>query len=410
MTEVRIGLVILAGLGLLAGWVFWRGGNPDPELFSMSQALLDKGSDFQPSDGTRGVSEQSGQADPAGQAGGASTRAAADRGPVPTELAAAGWTERSIHQFDGSNLYEKIDGREGFYKSFGFQRLYFISLEQSSAAEGAGNEDETLSVDIEMYDLGSVSNALGAYAGERQPDARAEMAGSAIGHLAQNALFLVQGKYYIRAIGSDESAPIKTELAHLRERFGQGLTGEALPWAYTLFVGQLGLDPGKVGYAPENAFSFDFASHVYTAEVDEEGTELFTVLTADPAAAASLAKQFTDGFLSIGKSAGKQDGVAWVEDQYLGTIAGTTVAGQLVVGIRSASAIVLAREKLAKLKESAAKLPRPMLDAALTAQENAAPIDGGYGDDPAESPAGQSEGEPGSAGPATDPTSEEEVK
>ena len=363
LTEFRIGLIILVGLAGLAVWVVWRGTNPDPELFSMNANLLDEGSDFQPLDGTKGIS-QSPQSAAAGATQG--------RGPVPGDLAAPGWTERPIAQFDASNLYEKINGREGYYKSFGFQRLYYISLLR--------DDDETAAIDIEMYDLGSVSNALGAYSGERQADAEPEVTSSGISHLARNAIYIVQGRFYIRAIGSDETELIKTQLEHLRDRFSQGLAGESLPWAYSLFVGQLDLDAGKISYAPENAFSFGFANHVYSAEIDDNGTELFVTVAPDPAAASALAAQFSEGFRSYGAAAGKQDNIDWVKDQYLNTLAGATATGQVVVGIRGAPSLEVARAQVARLRDAAASLPAAVLEAALQAQKDS-PGGGGYGDD-----------------------------
>ncbi|MEM9492926.1 MAG: DUF6599 family protein, partial [Myxococcota bacterium] len=224
LTEFRIGVLILTGLVGITGWVVWRGANPDPELFSMEESLLDKGSDWAPIDDKRVVSEMPQ----------ASAVQPDDRGPVPTGLAGEGWTEKPVAQFDASNLYEKINGREGYYKSFGFQRLYYISL--------LGEQDETAAIDIEMYDMGKVANALGAYAGERQEDAEPELLDGAISHISRNALFLVKGRFYVRAIASNETEMFQKQLTHLRERFSEGLSGEPLPWAYALFVGQLGLD------------------------------------------------------------------------------------------------------------------------------------------------------------------------
>lgn len=363
LTEVRIGLIILAGLAALAVWVFWRGANPDPELFSVNANLLDEGSDFQPLDGTKGISQSPNSA---------AAGTAQDRGPVPDDLAASGWTEQPVAQFDSSNLYEKINGREGYYKSFGFQRLYYISLLR--------DDDETAAIDIEMYDLGSVSNALGAYSGERQADAQPEVTSTGISHLSRNAIFIVQGRFYIRAIGSDETELIVTQLEHLRARFNEGLSGESLPWAYSLFVGQLDLDAGKINYAPENAFSFGFANHVYSVEIDDDGTELFITVAPDEAAANALAGQFAEGFQSYGAVAGNQDGIDWVKDQYLDTMAGATSTGQVVVGIRGAPSLEVARSQVGKLKEAAAALPASLLEAALQAQKQN-PGGGGYGDD-----------------------------
>ncbi|MCG8423050.1 MAG: hypothetical protein MJE77_34535 [Proteobacteria bacterium] len=398
LTEVRIGLIILLVLMLTAVWVAWRGANPDPELFSVESVLLDKGSEWTPLEDRKAISESlSGS-----RASGSASSRSQDRGPVPTGLATEGWSERPVAQFDSDTLYEKINGREGYYKSFGFKRLYYISL--------SNDKDETAAVDIEMYDLGTVANALGAYSGERPPDVKPEISDAGISHLARNAMFIVRGRYYVRAIGTDETEPIKAVLEHLRTRFADGLTGESLPWAYTLFVAQLGLDPGKIGYAPENALSFGFARHVYTVELNEDGTEYFVAATPDEKSAAALAEQFTtEGFLGLGTAAGSDGGIDWVKDRYLDTVAGTTSVGPVVVGIHRAPDLNFAREALDKLKTTAVGLPRALIERAVAAQSES---DGekadDYGGDSGEKASDGQAGEEGSVEAEGEPSYDDE--
>jgi hypothetical protein len=123
-TEARLGVLVLVALALIVGWVAWKGAHPDPTLFALETDL-----------------SQPAFALPV------------DRGPVPTGLAGDGWSEGTLSQFDYDNLYVKINGREGYYKSFGFERLYFLSIIRSENAQTA--------VDIELYDLGSAGNAVG---------------------------------------------------------------------------------------------------------------------------------------------------------------------------------------------------------------------------------------------------------
>src|SRR5262249_61936292 len=103
-----------------------------------------------------------------------------DRAPFPSNLALGGWTEGQIAHYDSTNLYIKIDGREDYYKSFGFKRLHWVSL---------GRADGTTTVDIELYDLGSAANALGAYAGERPADVAPTVDAKGMWHHARNASF-----------------------------------------------------------------------------------------------------------------------------------------------------------------------------------------------------------------------------
>jgi hypothetical protein len=407
--EVRYSLAVAGMLAATAAWVAWRGANPDPELLALESDLLAEGTEDAPlrarrlATGTAPASGSEGDG-PEPKATGDAAGGATARGPVPQGLAAPGWRERSITAFERDNLYEKINGRASYYESFGVERLHFITL--------VHGEDEALTVDIEMYDMGKLANALGAYGGERQPDAAPALVDGSLGHTARNAAFLVRGRFYVRAIGADESEPVLAQLAHLSRALAAGIESEPLPWAYALFVAA-GADPGKVGFQPENAFSFGFARNVYTAALNDDGAELYTVAATDEAAARALATKFTEGFQSYGKDAGRADGIQWVEDQYLATLAGATTRGALVLGIRSAPDRAFADKALAALVRAAEALPEGVrAQAAAEAARPAPGASGGYDDDAAEptEPAAAEPGaaEPGAAEPGAAPSYPEE--
>lgn len=362
LTEVRIGAAILVLLGLVLAWVLYKGQYPDPEIYASSPGQMNR----------------------------APTRAV-DRGPVPEGLAIEGFREGELATFDSSNLYEKIDGREGYYKSFGFERLYFIAL--------ASKSDPALTVDIELYDQGSGANALGAFAGEIPPSATPEVSDGGLTVLDRNALFMTRGRYYARGIGSDESDEVKKQLALASKKLAEGLPGEALPWSYTLFVSGMGVNPGKVSYQPENAFAFEFASDVHTALLEDGETEIFVVSQPTAEEAAALAEKFEAGFLGYGSVKATEGGVAWVADRYLDRVSGAKQSGVFVFGIRSAEDVEAAKAALEKLEQSVAKLPPEVVERAK--QKPKVTASGGYDDAPAEEPAteeapveGALEGEP----------------
>jgi len=347
--EFRIGLVVLAGLALVVGWVAWRGRNPDPALFSAGEDLLASA----PRTGDAGYDAGGGmraQPDRAGRtAAGPATAAAdenaaaADRGPLPAGLAAPGWTEGRVSTFGPENLYEKIDGREGFYKSLGFRRLWFVSIPRA--------DDPATVVDVELYDLGETGNALGAYAGERPQGGEPIVAADGLSHLDRNALVLARGPYYVRAIGSDESAAVRDELEHLRGALEAGLPGEPLPRAFGLFVGRMGFAPDRVTYMAENAFSFGFAKDVYAARLDDD-TELFVADAGSGKDAVALANRFTEGFRGYGRAIEASAGVDWTEDRYIHTVAGAKGVGRWTVGVRGAPDRKAAETGLARIERA----------------------------------------------------------
>ena len=213
ITEFRWGLACGGFLLLLIGWVVWKGRHPDPELFSDGTALLEAA-------GTKPKIEVShapvappatgappgGSAAPAGEP----VAAAVGRGPLPRGLAGSGWSEDKIVSFDEENLYIKIDGRADYFRAFHFKRMHSVLL--TSAADSA------VTIDVEMYDVSNAANALGAYSGERPPNAKVEVTEAGLHHFDRNALYMARGPYYIRVIGSDETPPIAEKLKLIGKR------------------------------------------------------------------------------------------------------------------------------------------------------------------------------------------------
>jgi hypothetical protein len=333
LAEFRWGLGVLAALAAVAAWVVWRGAHPDPKLFGAGPSDLAAPPAVIP-------------AAPDRVADGAT--AASARGPLPASLAGEGWHEGALATFDTTNLYVKIDGREDYYKSFGFRQLWCVTLTADAALA-------TL-VDVELFDLRTAANALGAYAGELAPGTASTAEAAGLWHVARNALFMTRGRFYVRAIGADESPTVQAALAHLRAVCA-GLPGEPLPWAYALFMGEMGIAPGRISYTAENAFSFGFAHDVYAAQPDSSDLQLFVQVAPDAAGAHDLAARFTAGFLDYGSPAGESLGAQWVRDRYLGQIAGVALRDNWVLGVRSAPDVARAAVTLESLQRAIAALP-----------------------------------------------------
>ncbi len=378
-TEVRLGAGVLVVLGAIGVWVAWKGAHPDPSLFEAGFEAGDASVKAAPrtvSDGNApGAADRS-------EGGPATNRSAAvetgSRAALPADLAAPGFTTGKATHFDPTNLYVKVDGREDYYKGFGFKALHCVSLTAS--------DNDAVTVDIELFDLGTAANALGAYAGERAPDAASQVNGSGLWHRSRNAEFATVGHYYARILGADESAPVIAQLEHARRALSAALPAEPLPWGYELFVAGMKLDPGQVSYTLENAYSLGFARNVYSAPLGGGDAEGFVVATADAKSATALAARFIEGFLDYGDDAGTEHGLHWVRDRNLHTLVTTQAAGVWVVGVRGVADAKRGASTLAALEAAVRALPaatvaRAQADAAAT---------------PAETPASSSD--PGGAG------------
>ncbi len=382
-----------AGTGALllgiVGWVTWKGAHPDPRLFDMSAALeggvsppgvatpvLDMPSEPRSTrDGRRGPAQN-----------GAASGAAEGRGPLPAALAGEGFHEGKIGAYDSENLYVKINGRAGFFQSFGVKSLHTVSL------EGEASGEAPFSVDIEVYDLAEARNAIGAYNGERPPGIESVASEGSTYHFDRNAGFLARGPYYVRFIGSDESAKVVGEVRRLLDSFRVQLAGEAAPWGFSLLVDQLQLSPSAVTYVKNNAFSFGFARDVYKASLSpassKEDLEAFVVAALDTEAARAMAKQYQEGFASLGAPAGPtRSDVSLFKDEFLGTLSGALASERWVVGVRGAPSADVAAEWLERLVAGLAALPADVRARAVPSVDTATPEGAGAEVDEAAKPA-----------------------
>jgi hypothetical protein len=372
VTEAKAGAVVIAGLVALAAWVVWRGGHPDPALFADPAATAAGSVAIAEIEGRRAPDGTSvagaSHAGASGAAPSGGTATAVDRGALPASLATAGWRERTPSRFVAENLYVKINGRADFFLSRGFRSLTFVTLEGPAGA----------AVDVELYDLGSAENALGAFAAEKPPETKAASDGGTSWYVARNALFLARGGSYARAIGSDESPAVLTQLETLRKAFEGAIAAGEKPWTVALFADALGLPPDRLQYAAENAFSFGFAKNVTSATLDDGETELFVLPAGDAAKAKTLSARFEEGFLSYGEKV-ETGGATWVKDRYLSTFSRTVAAGTMVVGVRGAPDLAKGAEALAKLEKAVLALSSEVAKKAAAGPPSAAkPTGGGY--------------------------------
>jgi hypothetical protein len=356
LREVYWGAAIAVGLFGVFVWVRYRGAHPDPSLYDMSAALA-AGKGAAPAGQSVAVGSaraplaDRGPGTALPEARGANpasavTTGGGERGPLPPDLGAGAFREGKIGAYTPDNLYVKIDGRAEYYLGFGLKSMHSVTLESDSGA----------SVEIELYDLGAARNALGCYNGERAPGAESTIESGSTFHFERNAAFLTRGPYYARFVGSDETPGVVAEVKRLVELLSAKLPAEELPWAFDLFVDQLKLPASRVSYARENAFSFGFARDVYkvslSAADSPENMEAFVAVKADAAAASSMAKQFQEGFRSLGAAAGQTPaGVPLFKDEFLGSFSGATSSDRWVLGVNSAPSAERAHQVLQQLEQ-----------------------------------------------------------
>lgn len=205
-TESALTGACVAGLVVLLVWFEARGDAVNPDLFRLDPALLESKRKappvFAPEVAVR-ISHIEG-ADEVASAFPERVPGYAFQRTGPVEV------------FEPENLYEKINGRETLYKSFGFERLYWASYE-------AGGE----SVDVEIFRQENAMAAFGVFSAERQgmtgPGLEAQRT------VTPNGLYFVLGQNYVRLLGSDASPTIRKAVDALEPVLRRILDPDAAP-------------------------------------------------------------------------------------------------------------------------------------------------------------------------------------
>lgn len=351
-TEFRAGLVILLLLAAVTAWVVWRGAHPEAALFLTQDKLLtSKGAKIPIYE----TPLQPFQENPT-SASAAPASVGNPYEPFPAGIVLENWQAAGpVQMFDETNLYIKIDGRESFYKSFGFKKLYYLSLQSGKQTD--------ITIDIELFDLGAAENSLGAFSAENSSaDASVEMRNGSLLHLSGNSGFLAQDRYYARLLGSDDTPDIHAGIQSIVAEMNKTFPSGKLPWTYALFVGSLGASPGAIKYQKENAFSFGFATDVYSAVVPgSKETEVFVMKRNSNAEASDLAKKFAAGFGGYGaplKSPAGHPEAMLFNNEFINTVEGVEPFSNYVIGIRFATSSTEAFRWMEKLRSALAEPTR----------------------------------------------------
>ncbi|RME01714.1 MAG: hypothetical protein D6812_07575, partial [Deltaproteobacteria bacterium] len=227
--------------------------------------------------------------------------------------------------------------------------LYTLSLVHT--------EDPGTTIDIELFDLGKIENALGAMVAE-MPEAgtKLETTESGLIRLTRNAAFFTQGPYYGRIIGADDREPTRRKIATIVRALLEDLPGEPMPWPYRRFLGAFDTTPGRIHYLKENAFSFAFLDRVYTAGLTGSDTEVFASRRSNEEEARILMERLAEALSSFGRRMEAKDPkgrrILLVENEYLHTLDAITTEGPFLIGVRFAEARKGALALLERLGEA----------------------------------------------------------
>jgi len=172
-------------------------------------------------------------------------------------LAPKGWEIfDKVKQFTAQNLYEQINGRAEFFLAYDMIRMTFASFVNSA------NKGEF--IDLSIYGMGTLTNAFGAFSGERSKGGSPVRLGRAAYRSGAN-FFFWKGRYYVRVIASEETEKLRKIVTYFAVKVSAFLGNSGGPvWGLTALP-QRDLVPESVQYVKVNAMGLDFMTNTYLA-------------------------------------------------------------------------------------------------------------------------------------------------
>ncbi|MBL7213599.1 MAG: hypothetical protein ISS61_14605 [Desulfobacteraceae bacterium] len=172
-------------------------------------------------------------------------------------LAPKGWEIfDNVKQFTAQNVYEQINGRAEFFLAYDMIRMTFASFINSA------NKGEF--IDLSIYDMGTPTNAFGAFSGERSKGGSPLRLGRAAYGSGAN-FFIWKGRYYVRLIASEETEKLRKIGMVLAAKVTAFLENSGGPvWGLTALP-QRDLVSETVQYVKVNAMGLDFMTNTYLA-------------------------------------------------------------------------------------------------------------------------------------------------
>ncbi|MCK4701224.1 MAG: hypothetical protein KAT38_12840, partial [Bacteroidales bacterium] len=105
-----------------------------------------------------------------------------------TSLTPKGWElYDKVIQFTPENLYEQINGRAEYYLSYDMIRMTFASFRKST--------DNSIFINLSIFNMGTPSNAFGVFSGERTLEAPPLKLGQDA-YRSEANYYIWKGQYY----------------------------------------------------------------------------------------------------------------------------------------------------------------------------------------------------------------------
>lgn len=248
--EALVGLSVLAALGIAGWWIATQREAYDPGERDISVAVLEQDS----------VKDNLYKVPLARWRDPAMTdtpnAAGPDIAPFPPSILSDGWKATSrVESYTEENLYEKINGQAEQYRKFGFRGLRVLSI---------ASPDNSLSLDLYLYDQGNFANALGLFGAQRGRVKRPVITKGRV-RFSVNSLGAsgTVGRYVFHLLGTEPNKALSEKARKIAETLdGLGTDAEP-PLPYQALHDAMGIPFERLGYTPINAFQFDFGKRFW---------------------------------------------------------------------------------------------------------------------------------------------------
>ena len=177
--------------------------------------------------------------------------------------------------YDAGNLYEKINGKAPLYTESGFVKLFSRRL--------ISKDDESLWMELFVFDMAAIRNAFSIYSVQKRPDARMfAFAKPQPCYRTSNGLYFVHDNFYVELIGSTESTVLDKAMAEIAVKFAsQTIVDDAKIAEFALFPEE-DFVPGSFKLYLANAFGFDGFTDIFTCRYKLGDQSITTFLSKRP--------------------------------------------------------------------------------------------------------------------------------
>jgi hypothetical protein len=176
-----------------------------------------------------------------------------------------------IAQFTAENLYEQINGRAEYYLAYDVVGATFASFDKSGE-----NSD---SINLTIYDMGTPTHAFGVFSGERSFDAARLKFGRDAYALDAN-YYVWKGQYYIKIISTGTTDELRQNGMNLAKNLDAFLPDSGEPVWGLGALPKKNRVPQSIQYFLVDALGLDFMLNTYTAKYYKNGQVISVFLSA----------------------------------------------------------------------------------------------------------------------------------